>query len=166
MQATSYERILGIDPYRRGFGFVVLELNGRLIDWGLVTFPVESFVAFEARLRRLVDRYAARVLATENCSQSRKGARARRLVSRALLLAHQWDMQTVVSRAHDVRAALALHERATKHEVAERLADLLPELADYVPPKRKPWETEIERINVFDAAGFAAAAMLGLLGAH
>ncbi len=44
--------------------------------------------------------------------------------------------------------------RGTKHEMAEMLARNFPaELINKLPPKRRPWENEDGRMDIFDAVG-------------
>jgi hypothetical protein len=45
----------------------------------------------------------------------------------------------------------------SKYEVALRLADIFPVLANQLPTKRNTWRPEVARMSVFDALGIAAA---------
>ena len=47
---------------------------------------------------------------------------------------------------------------ASKNDVAQQIASLLPDLAPLLPPKRRLWQSERERMNVFDAAALAIVA--------
>jgi hypothetical protein len=42
-----------------------------------------------------------------------------------------------------------------KDQMARFLAQRFPELVRYVPPERKPWMSEDERMAIFDAVSFA-----------
>jgi hypothetical protein len=46
--------------------------------------------------------------------------------------------------------------KGTKHEMAEMLAQKYSvELAGKLPPKRRPWENQDGRMDMFDAVGLA-----------
>ena len=53
------------------------------------------------------------------------------------------------------------YNATTKHEIAQAVAQIIPELAWRLPPKRKPWQSEAHRMSVFDAAA-AVIAHVGL----
>ena len=60
------------------------------------------------------------------------------------------------------RAQVAQHFEAsggTKYEIAVAITRWLPELEGYLPPRRKLWFPEDERMNVFDAVSFALTAL-------
>jgi hypothetical protein len=47
----------------------------------------------------------------------------------------------------------------TKFEIALAITKTFPELASRLPRKRKPWMSEDERMNLFDAVAFALTAL-------
>ena len=61
-----------------------------------------------------------------------------------------------------LRVALVGDVKGTKHEMAEFLAQKYPvELAAKLPPKRRAWENEDGRMDMFDAVGLAVAFLIG-----
>ena len=44
--------------------------------------------------------------------------------------------------------------RGPAYEVARAVADHLPELAPRLPPRRKPWMSQDERMSIFEAVAF------------
>ena len=50
-----------------------------------------------------------------------------------------------------------------KNQMAQFVVARLPELGRYLPPERKPWMSEDNRMAIFDAAAFALASF-GLAG--
>jgi hypothetical protein len=46
-----------------------------------------------------------------------------------------------------------------KDQMARFIAARFPELARYIPPERKSWMSEDQRMAIFDAAAFALVAM-------
>jgi hypothetical protein len=58
--------------------------------------------------------------------------------------------------AWNLRGALLGDVKGTKHEMAELLAQKFPaELAARMPRKRRAWENEDGRMDMFDAVGLA-----------
>ena len=56
-----------------------------------------------------------------------------------------------------VRLTVGGAEKANKETIAAKVAERFPELRPYLPPPRKPWMSEDERMNVFDAVGLGLA---------
>lgn len=152
----SFQRTLAIDPTNAGFAFIVLEGASRLIDWGVAKIWAKSDREFLARVEAIVDRYGPTVLVAENADESRRGARAQRRIG---LLTRYAKSQGMVMRSvsrSTVRQSFG-NSRATKQEIATEIARWFPELAPYLPAPRRPWESEDQRINIFDALAFAIA---------
>lgn len=154
----QYVRVLSVYPHHRGFGFAVLE-HERLVDWGLARLYSTANDEFLTRVEAMTVRYRPHIIALEDHMNSRRGERAQRLVDTALGYAKFRELQTVLVPQNDVRRILGLQDRATIHDVAIRLAEAFPELTPLVPPKRKPWQSEAERMKVFQAVGLAIAAL-------
>jgi len=56
----------------------------------------------------------------------------------------------------ELRNSFARYYRAlTKQRIAETIANHIPALNLYVPPARKPWMSEHERMGLFEAAALA-----------
>jgi len=57
---------------------------------------------------------------------------------------------------NQLRSVLLGNPQGTKQEMAEMLAIQFPdELASRLPKKRKPWESEDGRMDIFDAVALA-----------
>ena len=154
--ATNH-RILAVYPFRRGFGFAVLE-PGRLVDWGIGRLYSMNDDEFLVRAEGMLERYRAGVLAVEDAGNERRGTLAMRRIERLIGFATRRRILAIpVSRA-EVRRVLALQEIAPGHEVAVRLTELFPELLPLLPAKRRFYESEDDRMNIFRAVGFACAA--------
>jgi hypothetical protein len=157
---SAYTRILAIDPYRRGFGFAVLEGQRRLLDWGTARVWSRNDKEFLVRIECLSDRYRVRALVLPDPSDYGRSPRAARRTKSALAYGRERGLCTVVVSNRDVRQAFAA-AGPTKHEIASGIAGLFPELEPHLPPRRKPWVSEDERMNVFTAVGRALSAVWG-----
>jgi hypothetical protein len=152
------DTILAIDPTSRGFAFAVLEAPALLVAWGERIVPARSGDLL-CKVDELLSRYEPALLVIEDLAAP--GARRRKRASEEIrsieLLALKRGLS--VERVSRLAVIDAFAPMKSKFEVALRLADIFPTLAERLPRKRKAWATEDARMNIFDALGFAAAAM-------
>lgn len=147
-------RVISIYPCHRGFGFAVLE-GIRLVDWGIAKLYSKDDEEFLARMEGMIDRYRPSHLALEDNKNSRRGRRAQKRVNTAAAFATLRSIPTVLVARAELRSVVGLSERATNYALALRIAELFPELATHLPRKRRLWESEAERTNVFQAVGLS-----------
>jgi hypothetical protein len=158
MPRLSHETILAIDPTSRGFAFAVLEAPAFLVDWGERIVPAKSGGLLR-KVDELLSRYEPALLVIENLAApgSRRRKRASTEIRSIELLALKRGL--MAERISRLSVTDAFAPVKSKFEVALRLAEIFPVLAQRLPRKRKAWTTEDARMNIFDALGFAAAAM-------
>jgi len=146
-------RLLAIDPTRQGFAYVLLE-SPLLIDWGVV----HAGGAVETSARRLDEfilRYKPTALVIEHhlLMGSRRSLRAREFLVSVELLG--FSRSIAVERVSQWAIRETFPECRTKHNIALLLSDQYPELRRWRPRRRKPWMSEDERMNIFDALALA-----------
>lgn len=151
-------RILALDPTTRGFAYVLLEGAEQLRDWGSVNLLVRTDANILARVARVIDRSQPDFLVVEDGRGTRRRPRATRIIRGIEDLAKERSIPVIrVSRSH-VRREFA--PAKTKQEIALTIAQLFPELRPRLPrPRTRPYMSEDERMNLFDAASFALAAL-------
>lgn len=159
--ASSFQRILAIDPTTSGFAFIVLEGGVRLVDWGVARVWAESDNEYLARIEAIVERYSPACLVVQDTTQSRRGPRARRRIALLLRYAKSVEMAATSVSWEAVRQAIGQGVN-TKYEIASAIASRFPELAAHLPHRRRAWENEDPRMNIFDATAFALAACLAV----
>lgn len=156
----SLARVLAIDPTSRGFGFIVLEGPGKVVDWGVRSGRQTSIEREQQLLTRVADllsRYRPRTLILEDMHSqgNRRGGRVRLLIESTANMG-LWQGITVRRVAVlKVRKTFLAFGAQTKHEMACVIAMQLPEIAAWLPPPRKLWTGEDYRMAVFDAAALA-----------
>lgn len=157
MKTCSWHiRALSLDPTSRGFGFAVLEGANCLIDWGVVQVRDNKNHRCLDRIGQLIDRYNPGVLVIEDTTRgSRRGPRVCQLLHSIEALAARSGRKAKAVAPKQVRLFFSQFGAAAKHEMAERVAKRFPELTPYLPPPRKPWNSEAEMMAVFDAIAFA-----------
>lgn len=151
-------RILAIDPTSRGFAFAILEAPAFLVDWGERIVSAKSG-GLLSRVDDLLTHHEPAVLVVENVAAPGcwRRKRAREEITRMELLAVARGVRVV--RVSRITVLDTFAPGKSKYEVALRLAQVFPVLMQWLPRKRKAWMTEDARMNLFDALGFAAAAM-------
>lgn len=147
-------RILALDPAGRGVGFVLLEGPDYLVDWGFRNARVNRDEKTLSAVAALIDRYVPDVLVVENLNRrSNRPGRIHELIDAFSRMA--------AGRGIPCRRITRKQRKAqfpdcpSKYEVARTLRERFPELVPICPRKRRPWEPEDSRINVFDALALA-----------
>ncbi len=151
------KRVLAIDPASRGFGFAVLEGPERLIDWGVKTTRDDKNNRCLGLIEDLIERYEPDVIVVEDHTGkgSRRCRRVQKLIHGILELASTKGMRSRCISRREVKKAFSQHDASNKHQIATAIAQRLPELEPRVPPYRKPWMSEDERMSIFDAIALA-----------
>jgi hypothetical protein len=158
--------VLALEIRASKVGFAVIEMPGRLLDWG-----VRSLAGPREQLRSVVaDRIATllafhrpyavvvRIRKYHSRDQNRKfGA----IVSaaRTETRRHSTKFRTITSV--QVKAHFALNGEMSKHDIAETLADQFEELSWKLPAHRKPYQTEARAMLIFDALANGVAFTAG-----
>jgi len=158
MAPKTIKRVLAIDPFSRGVGFAAFEGPECLIDWGLrSTGRADNGRAVRA-IERLIDRFQPDVLAMENWEAvgSRRCDRVDLLLNHIASGKRKHVRVRLISR-REVSTIGTLPHSATKYGRARLIADRFPELRAFLPPVRKPWMSEDDRMSIFDATAFAIA---------
>jgi hypothetical protein len=150
-------RAVAIDPTTRGFAYAVLEGPENLIDWGTVHALVRTDAKILSRVEQILDRARPDLLVVEDGHGTRRRGRARRLIKGIEDLAKRRQLPVV--RVARLRVQQAFSPASTKQEIAEAISRTFPELVPRLPRFRKPWMTEDERMNIFDAVSFALVAL-------
>lgn len=158
MERGGVERALAVDATSRGFCYVVLEGRARLVDWGCSRQRLTNRGGAKRRIDLLIKRYRPDLVVLEARDGSRLGVRARELINMVGKRAIERGIRVVTVPRSQVAVALG-NGTMTKWDVAETITARFPELTRRLPPRRRPWMSEDERINIFDAAALALAAL-------
>jgi hypothetical protein len=158
MKKEIVRRVLAVDPFSRGVGFAVLEGPASLIDWGIRTTGRADNAKASLVIDRLIDRYRPDVLALEDWDSagSRRCGRVQTLLDRIAAAEGKRVLVRLITRMQ-IRTIAPLPLTSTKQGRAQFLADRFPELQPFLPPVRKPWMPEDDRMAIFDALSFAVA---------
>jgi hypothetical protein len=163
-QTTSrYFRILAVALSARGFGFVVMEGQKTIIEYGGRVADGDKNAQSLAKLEKLLNFYRPGVLVLQDVEAkgSRRAPRIKTLNRQIKGVAEKQKVEVKLISKKQLRSLMLGNPKGTKQEMAEMLANDFPdELASRLPPKRKPWKSEDSRMDIFDAAALAVVLRL------
>ena len=97
----------------------------------------------------------------KNARGTRRDPRIKELHRKVIALAKKCKLKVVEISGTELREVLLGNERGTKQEMAELLAKQFPDdLASQLPPKRKSWESEDARMDIFEAVAIVKLSSL------
>jgi hypothetical protein len=158
-QTTSKDfRILAIALSYGGFGFVVMEGQKTIIEFGRRVADGNKNAQSLAKTIKLLNFYRPDVLVLQDVEAkgSRRYPRIKTLNRQIKGVAEKNKIEVELISGKQLRSLLLGNPKGTKHEMAEMLAMQFPdELASRLPPKRKLWKSEDSRMDIFDAVALA-----------
>ena len=158
-QTTSkHFRILAVALSAKGFGFVVMEGQKTIIECGRRKADGDKNTQSLAKLEKLLNFYRPGVLVLQDVEAkgSRRAPRIKTLNRQIEKMADKHKIEVKLISGKQLRSLLLGNPKGTKHEVAEMIAMQFPdELASRLPPKRKLWQSEDSRMDIFDAMALA-----------
>jgi hypothetical protein len=163
MNPKSHERrILAIALRSRRFGFAVFEGPIRLLNWGMVFYPLNNpaqHTAVTKRVASLLTLFVPSIIVVGRTGKQnlRTGSGVRLILKSIRREASARAISVHLITKVEVRPVFdALHARS-KREIASMLAQMFPELLCKLPTERKIWESEHPIMTMFDAValGFA-----------
>ncbi len=156
-EATKIVRVLAIAPSARGFGYAVME-NRVILECGVKRAKGDKNLWSLSKIERLMKVFQPGVLVLQdmNAKGSRRAPRIKELHERIVALGGKQGRKVRLVSEKRLRMALLGDVNGTKHEMAQELARRFPtELSRKLPPKRRPWDSEDARMDMFVAAGLA-----------
>jgi len=155
--ASKQIRILAIALTARGFGYCVME-NQVILESGNKGVEGNKNSHSIYKIEKLLKQFLPSVLVLQdvNAAGCHRAPRIKALHRQVIELAANYKLKVTLFSGKMLRIALVGDAKGTKHEMAEFLAQKYPaELAAKLPPKRRPWENEDGRMDIFDAVGLA-----------
>src|SRR6266487_3906199 len=151
-------RVLAIDPTTKGFAYAVFEGSDFLLDWGLTQVLAERKNELcLKRVEALLVQYApdAVVLEAYDGKGSHRRPRVRSLIRSIKSFAARRHFRTRCFSRGEIRRAFAALAETTRHPIAEEIVRRFPQLTLRLPEVRKFYESEDERMSIFDAVSLA-----------
>jgi Holliday junction resolvasome RuvABC endonuclease subunit len=143
--------VLALFPNARGMGYVLAEAADKLLYYGIARIRPMTSQAHINRFRKLLDEYKPEVVVIRDFK------RWRNVSKRVIKVIKVLDKEAMnkglkVHRYHrtQIKEVFEVFKARNKYEIATSIADLLPELKEYVPKTREYPEPEPYRIALFD----------------
>ena len=157
MSRTNGNRVFAMDIRADRIGYAVFGAPNQLVDYGTSRFRSEK--VGKARIEFLLRALNPSVLVLRrprprSTRRRPRGDMNRRVIERG---AKALGVQIVFVTERRLRAFFARFNCRNKFQVAELLGGWFPELARYVPQKRKCYEPEPWTIAYFDAIALGVA---------
>src|SRR5438132_9030616 len=136
-------RVLALDLHPRCFGYVVVEGQSKLLDWGVCSSRqkgVVSDVLVRKRLMQLLDLWRPAALVLHNPVKKSRRPNQKKDGLTEWIVAEAKSRRIIVRVS--VKRAADQGEILTKYENARRVAEHFPVLTRELPPKRRAWESE------------------------
>ncbi|HZK68586.1 MAG TPA: hypothetical protein VFC36_03215 [Paludibacter sp.] len=144
------ERMIAIHPNTMGFGYVILNEKGEILDYGIVSIrPVQNDRCL-ARIKEIVCYYQPEILILEDSKNSNKSERIKKLIERICDCGKDKFKIYQYSR-EQIRDTFNLFGTRNKYEISKKISEAYPQLKSKLPDKRKPWEPENYYQGIFDA---------------
>jgi hypothetical protein len=106
---------------------------------------------------RVLNTYKPMALIVRGTSGVHSNPRKQKVAAAIKRRTKQHHVEVISMKPAAIRLYFGRYNAATKYQIAQSVATLLPELAWKVPRNRKPWETEHHRMSIFDAAAVVVA---------
>ena len=149
----NYSRFVALDPTSHGFGFVVLEEPSSLVDWGHANVRPCTTDLCLSRIAEILAWYdpSAVILEDWRSKSSRRRKRVKELLTEVSKFAGRSSARVGYVSRRDVLDTFSTYGAFTKDEIARVIVSNFPELEPKLPPPRKIWMSEDERMSIFDA---------------
>ena len=145
-------RVLSLDIRSRRVGYVVFEGPWRLLDWGVIRLH-------EGRVQSLLDTFEPSVIVLRQIA--RGSIRDRSIVRTAVrVIRRKAKSASIALMPMSWTQIIRLFRQdvaPTKAEIAGIIAECFPELANRLPPPRKPWKGEHWNMCLFDSVALGLA---------
>lgn len=156
-KTENHKLVLAIDPTSRGFGYAVFEGPKNLLDWGVSDIRIQINQRSKRRLKQLIDYYQPDVIVLEDYAgeKSHRAPRIQNLIEDIISFARLKKIKFHQYSRSRVQELFRMFGAKNKHQIAKTICEWLPTLSVRIPPKRKIWMSEDQRMNIFDAVSMA-----------
>jgi hypothetical protein len=146
----------------RGFGYVIFEEPFYLAECGFARVKSDKRLGTIVKFEKLLADFKPEIVVLEDAEAlgSRRGPRVRELIEALATLARERGLAvSLIARTAVVARFSGGEARATKQMIAQELTRHFPELRLKLPKPRKIYESEHERMSIFDALALAVTSV-------
>jgi hypothetical protein len=146
----SDNKIISIHINGIGFGYVVLNEKGKIIDYGMVAIQPMSNDKCLKRIKEIVSYHQPEALILENDKNSKKSERVKNLTKRISNYGKN-DLKITRYTKEEIQNTFEIFKAKNKYERSRKISEGYPELKSKLPERRKAWESENYYQGIFDA---------------
>jgi len=154
MKHPTFGSVLAVHPSSSGFGWVVFDDMGELAEWGIASDKEGRRPRLLRRFERLLTRFEPAVLVLE-ANEEQCADRIRQLYRAFAEAAAASGARGYTYEREAVAMALDIPARASRYDVAVKVAELRPELSHRMPRKQMFGASVDPRQCLFAAAALA-----------
>lgn len=151
--------VLSLDITPKGFAYAFMEGPERLVRCGhsQCRRKRDASVCI-SKVEELIEQLSPDLLVLEKWGpESRRSPAGKRLMDAIIKKAETLHLPVRKVSREEVRSVFAGFQK-NKHQIALAISLWFPELEKKLPPERKPWQSESDRMALFDAVSFALTA--------
>lgn len=151
-KTTKREVVLALYPNAIGFGYALLESPREPWDCGVVRIRNVNNQACMKRIQHFVEYYKP-VLVVVRKGDARvmfKGTRIEKLIQSIVEFSKSKGIPVKQYSRDDIRMAFEDFGLYNKHEIAQKIAEFLPQFKDKLPAKRLSYQAEHFQMGLFD----------------
>jgi len=144
------EGMIAIYPNTLGFGYVVLNEKGEIIDYAMVSVrPVRNDKCLD-RIHEMILYYQPKIMILEDYKESNKSERVKKLLKN--INDYGQDSIRIFKYSREqIRDTFEVFGAKNKYEISRKISEAYPQLKSKLPEKRKTWEPENYYQGIFDA---------------
>lgn len=144
------ETMIAVYPNTLGFGYVVLNEKGEILDFGMVSIrPVGNDKCLK-RINEIITYFQPQILIVEDHTRSNKSKRVRKLIKE---ISDYWEFSLSIFKytKEQILNTFEVFKARNKFEISRKISEAYPQLKSKLPEKRKTWEPEDYYQGIFDA---------------
>ena len=148
--------IVTIAPTSRGFGYTIFAAPTAVMDWGVKETRRDKNELTKSKVQAMLQEVRPAAVVIENWfhESCRRSVRVRELLYDIAVVAHTGGAAAMAYSRQHIREAFGECGKS-KDTIAKAIADTLPALKPWLPPKRRIWESEHHSMAIFEAAALA-----------
>lgn len=150
---------MGIAVSSMRLAYVIVGESDFILDYAIWDFRYHDRRLLWPGIKALIEQFKPRLVCTQNLDdpECKLGEHAHSVVSQIVTNLPKAGVANRAISKGQVRDTLGLNEKATKQDIAERLAAQHPDVAFQLPAKRKDWEAEHRNMILFVTLGLTCA---------
>lgn len=154
MSQPKQEVVMALYPSSKGLGYCIFKGPKSLVDWGYCDFRINKTKRTLKKISVLIDLYIPDIAILED-TQAVDSRRQKRIIELTKTITEFLIKKGIPVQHYSMQEVELALQTTNKDERAKQIAESIPELKDYLPPRRKPWKSVHQRMQIFDAVSLA-----------